>query len=247
MANIENIFKNQIKFYPIGGEDGKTIEESDDDIEYTLKYETNDYTQIRHLLYNGLFEEIIIPFIYYKASELIKDEGIGCRCKFNDIKFDFQNPRDDASTSLLSRYLPIRKVLECFKLPGHDEDGNNFEETIRILNHHLETHSCKIKIFIQCYCYLGDVRDISEEEELDVFLASLDDVDDTEPEDDVDDTEPEDVESYKINTCVICLVNNPNILFTDCNHICICSECLEESKTKNKSIKNCSYCRNRKL
>ena len=45
-------------------------------------------------------------------------------------------------------------------------------------------------------------------------------------------------ESFRIDKCVICLDKEPNILFTDCNHICICSEC-----EKIKSSVKCSYCR----
>ena len=45
-------------------------------------------------------------------------------------------------------------------------------------------------------------------------------------------------ESFRIDKCVICLENEPNILFTDCNHTCTCSEC-----EKIKPSVKCSYCR----
>ena len=45
-------------------------------------------------------------------------------------------------------------------------------------------------------------------------------------------------ESFRTDTCIICLDKEPNILFTDCNHICICLECV-----KIKSLDNCPYCR----
>ena len=45
-------------------------------------------------------------------------------------------------------------------------------------------------------------------------------------------------ESFRIDKCVICLENEPNILFTDCNHICTCLEC-----EKIKPTVKCSYCR----
>ena len=32
-------------------------------------------------------------------------------------------------------------------------------------------------------------------------------------------------ESFRTDTYVICLDKEPNILFTDCNHICMCLEC----------------------
>ena len=46
-------------------------------------------------------------------------------------------------------------------------------------------------------------------------------------------------ESFRTETCIICLDKEPNILFTDCNHICMCLECV-----KIKSLDNCPYCRN---
>ena len=45
-------------------------------------------------------------------------------------------------------------------------------------------------------------------------------------------------ESFRIDKCVICLENEPNILFNDCNHICTCFEC-----EKIKPSVKCSYCR----
>ena len=33
------------------------------------------------------------------------------------------------------------------------------------------------------------------------------------------------VQTFKSNECVICLTNQPNILFCNCGHIAICEEC----------------------
>ena len=46
------------------------------------------------------------------------------------------------------------------------------------------------------------------------------------------------LKSFRTDTCVICLTKLPNVLFTDCRHICICLEC-EEIKPLGK----CPYCR----
>ena len=43
---------------------------------------------------------------------------------------------------------------------------------------------------------------------------------------------------FRTDTCVICLTEPPNVLFTDCRHICICLEC-EEIKPLGK----CPYCK----
>ena len=50
--------------------------------------------------------------------------------------------------------------------------------------------------------------------------------------------QPTPLKSFKTDICVICLTKEPNILFTDCRHICICLECEEI-----KSLGKCSYCK----
>ena len=44
--------------------------------------------------------------------------------------------------------------------------------------------------------------------------------------------------SFKFNECVICLTNPPNVLFCNCGHLCLCSEC-ERKKISNK----CPMCK----
>ena len=39
-------------------------------------------------------------------------------------------------------------------------------------------------------------------------------------------------QSFKSDECVICLTNQPNILFCNCGHICICKECGKRIKNK---------------
>ena len=69
-------------------------------------------------------------------------------------------------------------------------------------------------------------------------------VNELESEDELEEEEKEEKppkpleESFRIVKCVICLDKEPNILFTDCGHICTCSEC-----EKNKSSLKCPYCR----
>ena len=46
------------------------------------------------------------------------------------------------------------------------------------------------------------------------------------------------LESFRTDTCVICLTEPPNVLFTDCRHICICLECEEI-----KQLGKCPYCK----
>ena len=46
------------------------------------------------------------------------------------------------------------------------------------------------------------------------------------------------IKSFKQDKCVVCLENEPNILFNECNHICICFEC-----EKITQFKKCPCCR----
>ena len=44
--------------------------------------------------------------------------------------------------------------------------------------------------------------------------------------------------SFKSNECVICLTNQPNVLFCNCGHIAVCEEC-----DKMKSFNTCLICK----
>ena len=55
---------------------------------------------------------------------------------------------------------------------------------------------------------------------------------------DEDEETPTITKSFKPDKCVICLSNEPNILFSNCNHICICLECEEVNP-----LNSCPYCR----
>ena len=83
-----------------------------------------------------------------------------------------------------------------------------------------------IEIHIDAYgCYLEEVT-----EEYD------------ESEDEYDKSEDESItlKSYKEDKCVVCLNNEPKILFYDCVHYCVCHECEER-----KPFKKCPCCRTR--
>ena len=59
-----------------------------------------------------------------------------------------------------------------------------------------------------------------------------------------DESEDESItlKSYKEDTCVVCLNNEPKILFYDCVHYCVCHKCEER-----KPFKKCPCCRTRIL
>ena len=126
----------------------------------------------------------------------------------------------------------------------HDDNGHGLDVFFDVLNHYLRAHYryCKIKLSIKCDCYLGDVRDLNRDEEFMAGFSRMTDALDRLNhlhEDEEDDEPPEPIEeSFRTDNCIICLDKEPNILFTGCNHICICLEC-----AKIKSLDNCPYCR----
>ena len=46
------------------------------------------------------------------------------------------------------------------------------------------------------------------------------------------------IQTFKFDECVICLTNQPIILFCNCGHLCCCSECY-----KLKSLSTCPICK----
>ena len=42
--------------------------------------------------------------------------------------------------------------------------------------------------------------------------------------------------------CVICLTNPPNVLFSQCGHICVCNKCGDILETERGRVK-CPLCR----
>ena len=113
--------------------------------------------------------------------------------------------------------LKFRKLELCFiNLNDYNKDEPLVRE-IFLVNRYLELYRAfKFKIFINASCFIES--DSSDDEE--------------EPPESIE-------ESYKTDNCVICQDKEPNILFADCNHICVCLECV-----KIKSLANCPYCRN---
>ena len=66
-------------------------------------------------------------------------------------------------------------------------------------------------------------REIREEEEAEeAYYSDSDDNDDEEKEE----LSINDFKTFKLEECVICLEKEPNVLFCNCGHLCICEKCL---------------------
>ena len=50
------------------------------------------------------------------------------------------------------------------------------------------------------------------------------------------------LKTYKEDQCVICFENNPNILFCNCGHLCLCEPCYNNF-VMNEGNLSCPKCR----
>ena len=119
-----------------------------------------------------------------------------------------------------------------------EDENNNFLKSIKItdcLNENMgDVAHLRLKI-------ISTYVNVEEEDYLILGGESIDlrNVQEQEPE-----QEPEQARiinsslSFKSNECVICLTNPPNVLFCNCGHLCLCSEC-ERKKISNK----CPICK----
>ena len=163
------------------------------------------------------------PFIYFLYSftyreKFLKDSIL--ILKFVKISFYNNDFNFNASLSFPS-------------LHGNYE-GFNFLNQIQINDYTKGINQINIKLLTSYYNinhdqYLilrGDIEDEEEPKE--------------EPEEYIQNETPiiNSSKSFKSNECVICLTNPPNVLFCNCGHLCLCSEC-ERKKISNK----CPICK----
>ena len=118
-----------------------------------------------------------------------------------------------------------------------EEEDSNFLKSIKIndcLNENMgDVTHLKLKI-------ISTYVNVEEEDFLILGGNSIDLRNELEPEEYIQNS-PRIInssQSFKSNECVICLTNPPNVLFCNCGHLCLCSEC-ERKKKSNK----CPICK----
>ena len=158
------------------------------------------------------------PFIYFLYSVTYQEKFLRDSMLFlNFVKISYYNQLSDFNASL------------SFHSLRTNYEGFNFLNQIRINDHTKGIYKINIKL-LTCYhnISLGQYY----------LLGGIED----EPEREIDENEEPRIinasQSFKSNECVICLTNPPNILFCNCGHLCLCSEC-ERKKNSNK----CFICR----
>ena len=168
------------------------------------------------------------PLIYFLYSNTYKERFLEDSILFlNDLKISFYNNLFDFSAFL--NFPSLRNNYEEF----------NFLNQIRIEDYTKGIYKINIKL-LTCY------RNISFGQYN--LLRSFDIEGEPEQDSEEEPEEPEYIQnetpiinsslSFKSNECVICLTNPPNVLFCNCGHLCLCSEC-ERKKLSNK----CPICK----
>ena len=162
------------------------------------------------------------PLIYFLYSVTYEERFLEDSILFlNGLKISFYNNNSDFSAFL---YFPSLR---------NNYEGFNFLNQVRINDYTKGIYTINIKLLTSYrnislgqYYYLKRF-DIEDEEELE------------EPEYIQNETQIiNSSQSFKSNECVICLTNPPNVLFCNCGHLCLCSEC-DKLKISNK----CPICK----
>ena len=158
------------------------------------------------------------PLIYFLYSYTYREKFLRDSILFlNGVKISFYNHGFDFSAFL------------SFPSLTSNYEGFNFLNQIQVKDYTKEIYKINIKL-MSCYRNISpgqyEVLRNEENEEM--------------PEQDIDDGPKiiNDSLSFKSDECVICLTNPPNVLFCNCGHQCLCSEC-ERKKLSNK----CPICK----
>ena len=222
MSNIENLFKHRFPFNFISS----GIDIVEPYINSTVLFYTTDTIKNGNSIgvysINDLFNKLK-PFLSYLQSvtteniDLIYESEYSVLLRVNDDTYDEE---------------PTFFTVIKFSLEG-GEPNINFSNID--FQRYRESHDKYLRFSFEICVRVGYFYD-----------DSLPGEDDYESEEVESENEYNDhpippkplEESFRIDKCVICLENEPNILFNDCNHICTCLEC---EKIKPSVI--CPYCR----
>ena len=139
----------------------------------------------------------------------------------NGAKISFHNHLSDFSAFL--SFPSLRANYERFNFLNQIR-VNDYTKGIYKINIKLLTSYRNINID-QYYLLRGDIEDEEEEPEEPEYIQNETPIINSSL-------------SFKSNECVICLTNPSNVLFCNCGHLCLCSEC-ERKKLSNK----CPICK----
>ena len=163
------------------------------------------------------------PLIYFLYSVTYEERFLEDSILFlNGLKISFYNNNSDFNAYL--SFPSLHNNYERF----------NFLNQIRINDHTKGIYTINIKL-------LTSYRNISLGQYNLLRSFDIEDEPEQEPEEEYIQNEARIInssQSFKSDECVICLTNPPNVLFCNCGHLCLCSEC-ERKKLSNK----CPICK----
>ena len=176
-----------------------------------------------------------MALLYYLASKYLENKGNNAYEAFCQVDFCFGNlpNTNHVYSNVKKNYTHERFDDECFNenisfLEKYSENTRTFFES-----HSIFGEPFQIRIFLHVD-YIQVVQAIEEQDESEVEEES-------EVEDESEEEEPPKVpKSFKTDQCVVCLSKEPKILFFNCLHYCVCSECEEANP-----FRKCPSCRTR--
>ena len=197
---------------------------------------TGDFTAHNSRIFNGTF--LIDTEIYFKKPYIISSSPTPFKNYYMFLKpliyflYSFTYREKFLKDSILIlKFVKISYYNDfdfnaSLSFPSLRNEGFNFLNQIQINDYTKGIYTINIKLLTsyhnisrgQCYLLRGDIEDEEEPEE--------------EPEEYIRYEPPinypriiNSSQSFKYNECVICLNNPPNVLFCNCGHLCLCSEC----------------------
>ena len=216
MSDIRKFFENRLNFQRKDTYD-------DERVMSTSVYKSKIIPDTRAVgIYNsGDIYERVKSLLYYSASEHISTEYEGYRYDYSGFDIGIMtNPEETDSSD-------YKKLMRVDVEPGL----NISEFRVIQLDPH-DYYSCPIQIYVDargCYRFGNEVAEETKGGSKGESEAESED-------------EPITLEVYKEDKCVVCLNNEPKILFYDCVHYCVCLECEERNP-----FKKYPYCRTRIL
>ena len=175
------------------------------------------------------------PFVYYLFSLTHKKKFVreGLKLFTESINIYYSYHSINSTTISVNSDIDVGFSNDPFEdnsfLEDYDEESFNEDSNIKSLDngyiHYLEVNLRTYYDFENYEDYIEAVGELEENGEIAVI--------DNEEEKTINSSQV-----FKSDECVICLTKPPNILFCNCGHIAICTEC-----EKIKSLSACPICK----
>ena len=219
---VKNLFKHKIPFHlrsNISDERGLCIYDTSLYRSVPITYQQPDI----NIYDSGDIYDKVKPFLNYLVSKHLttKHEGYTYSSSLFEIGIIYYSEEDYREyKKLISVEVDVDDDLFIFGEP------NFFEFDF------YKIYSNSIVIDIEVYAWITEEVLGVESEESEVEYSEYSEEEEEEP--------PKVYKAYKEDQCVVCLEKEPEFLFMDCGHFCVCLECEEK-----KQFRICPLCKTR--